>query len=317
MSTLDAILPGKLFQILDRNGISTVNQVILQSSWDIKKLTNLSNDDIQLIKNMVSDHFLIMNRATCKTCDMLILEENMKEKLNTGSNGIDSLLKGGFRRGTITEIYGESGSGKTQIAIQAAVHNWSIGCVYICTEDLFPIKRYEQIKRGLSNYSDNIDYGKHTFIEHITEPDDLITCIRIRLPKLLSQNQISLIVIDSVAGPFRVECTNYIQRAQDLRELAYLLLNIAVTHNVAILCINQVTAAFNNCDQEVIPSLGLAWSNMICTRLWLKKLNSQVEYQSENVNIRELSVEFSPELPYNLTNFIITPNGLKDLSMCT
>jgi DNA repair protein RAD51 len=38
-----------------------------------------------------------------------------KIKISTGSKEFDDILEGGFETGTITEIYGENRSGKTQM----------------------------------------------------------------------------------------------------------------------------------------------------------------------------------------------------------
>ncbi|KOB66101.1 tRNA-nucleotidyltransferase 1, mitochondrial [Operophtera brumata] len=258
------ILPSKLFEVAERAGIATARQIIILSVWDIKKLTNLNNEDIHLMKSVVSEHV----HPKSITCDMLI--EADYTKVNTGCAAINSILHGGFRRGTITELYGESGSGKTQIGIQAAAHNWPNYSAYICTEDLFPIKRFNEIKNGIPNFRNNIDYGSTTFVEHVTESKDLMSCVRVRLPKLLTQHKFALIVIDSVAAPFRVESTNYIQRAEEMRELAVSLLNLAREFNLAVLCMNQVTGAVDRAV-DMVPSLGLAWSNMVSTRLCLRK----------------------------------------------
>jgi len=40
---------------------------------------------------------------------------------SSGSDAIDKLLGGGFRAGRLTQLYGRSGSGKTQLAVQTAL----------------------------------------------------------------------------------------------------------------------------------------------------------------------------------------------------
>lgn len=312
MLDLKKILPPKIYNVLDRAGLCTTKQILILSEWDIKKLTNLCTADITLLKNIVSDH----TKPQSATCDKLLLQDN--QKVSTGCPAIDQLLRGGFRRGTLTEIYGESGSGKTQIAIQAAAHSRYNGTVYVCTEDLFPVKRFEQIKQSIPNYNPKNDSGKNVFVEHITEANDLLSCVRVRLPKLLEQHNTSLIILDSVAAPFRSEYTNYILRAEELRELAVNLMSLAQHHNLAVLCINQVTASFNGTD--VIPSLGLAWSNMVVNRLWLRKtlnnkdVNIPNSNKIESFNVRQLSVVFSPELPNTETDLIITSHGIQCLN---
>ncbi|XP_059053233.1 DNA repair protein XRCC3-like [Achroia grisella] len=313
MPNLINLLPSRIYDILEKTGICSHRQIIILSIWDIQKLTNLCKDDILLLKNISCNNL----EPNPSTCDALLTKSNYCKKVATGCSTIDTFLNGGLRRGTITELYGESGSGKTQFAMQSAIHTWENGCLFICTEDLFPVKRYEQIKRSLPNYQHSINYGKNIFIEHITESQDLLSCVRVRIPKLLNENKLALIVIDSIAGPFRSENTNYIQRAENLRELASLLIMLAQEYQLAVLCINQVTASFDTAD--VLPSLGLAWSNMVTTRLQLKKTTEvmnltnttlHLNQMSYNVYIRELSVIFSPDLLNSTVRFIITENGI-------
>ncbi|KAJ8714076.1 hypothetical protein PYW08_007696 [Mythimna loreyi] len=264
--SLKHLLPPNIYEVIDRAGISTVKQIVILSIWDIKKSTNLCVDDILLLKNIVTNNICPISTSGN---DLKSVNNNLL-KISTGCSSIDNQLNGGLLKGTITEVYGESASGKTQLALQITLTNWAHGCVYICTEDVFPSKRFEEMKMNLPQFDPKIDYGKNIYVEHITEAKDLMSCISIRSPKLLAQNDLSLIVIDSIAAPFRCESTNYVKRAEDLREIATVLTTLAQQFNLAVLCINQVTASFEDAS-SVLPSLGLAWSNMVTTRLWLKK----------------------------------------------
>ena len=55
------------------------------------------------------------------TRDVLALGRD-RHILTTGSRELDSLLNGGFRSGALTELVGESGAGKTQLAIQTCTY---------------------------------------------------------------------------------------------------------------------------------------------------------------------------------------------------
>lgn len=304
---LKNILPSKFLEVLEKAGISTPRQVILLSPWDIKKATKLLDDDILLLKRTVSRYCCPIS----STCDNL---QDESLKIQTGCAGIDNILGGGFRAGIITEIYGESGSGKTQIAMQTAAHCGMHGSVIICTEDIFPVKRFQQICK-INKHNSVTDCGNNVFIEHVTEAHELLGCIRVRLPLLLSKRRISSIIIDSVAAPFRSEYTNFVQRAKELRELGNILLNIAQEHNLAVICINQVTSAFDGSD-NVLPTLGLVWSNMISCRLKLRKLPETIEISDcqQNVNLRELTVMYAPDLASGRsTNLLISTNGVEDV----
>lgn len=309
---LKNILPPKLFEVVERAEISTFEQIMFLSVWDIKKLTNLRTDDITFLKNAVADY----------CCPVSITGDKIPEELRvkTGCVEIDELLGGGFRAGTLTEIYGESGSGKTLITIQTAAHNSTAGCVYICTEDLFPAKRFAQMKHDVPNF------GKNVYIKHITEAHDLLSCARVSLPKLLEKIKPALIVIDSIAAPFRSQYSNYVQRAEDLTELGITLTSLAQKYNLAVVCINQVTASFDGKD-NLLPTLGLAWSNMVCSRLFLKKTNQtmhignllleskeKLNSTEQSVVVRKLSVIFAPDLPNSSVKFIITSTGIQTVN---
>lgn len=309
---LKNLLPASLFETLDRAGISTTNHILTLSNLDIKKYTNLKDDDIIFIKDVVASRVC----PDIVPCNILKGQCNStKTRVPTGCKVIDDLLKGGFQRGTLTEIYGESGCGKTQLALQIALNNWIDGTVFICTEDLFPTRRFEQLKLSLPSFDSTIDYGKNVFVEHITESNDLLACISIRLPKLLALNKLSVVVIDSIAAPYRCESTNYIKRAEELREIALLLTSIAQKFNLAVLCINQVTASFDSSD-NLLPSLGLAWSNMINTRLMILKTHKTVDTTVQtsclsNCYVRELCIVFSPDLPNDKVEFVICSAGIE------
>ena len=89
-----------------------------------------------------------------------------------GCASLDSVTNGGIICGKITEIYGESGSGKTQIALQLALNaqlpqrlnGTRKKSIYICTENSFPIKRMNQMivemnkkyRRSQINYTENV-----------------------------------------------------------------------------------------------------------------------------------------------------------------
>jgi len=43
------------------------------------------------------------------------------ERYTSGCEKLDELLGGGFEAGTVTQIFGEAGSGKTNICLQLAI----------------------------------------------------------------------------------------------------------------------------------------------------------------------------------------------------
>jgi DNA repair protein RadA len=65
----------------------------------------------------------------------------------SGSERLDGLLGGGYRAGTLTEIFGRSNSGKSQLAMQASVEAARAGhrTLYMDTEGSFRPERLQQM----------------------------------------------------------------------------------------------------------------------------------------------------------------------------
>ena len=78
-------------------------------------------------------------------------------RITTGSTGLDELIGGGIETQSITEVFGEFGSGKSQISHELAVTvqlppekgGLSGDCVFIDTENTFRPERIKQIADGL------------------------------------------------------------------------------------------------------------------------------------------------------------------------
>lgn len=68
-----------------------------------------------------------------------------------------------------------------------------------------------------------------------------------------------------------------------------------------------------------IPSLGLAWSNLVTTQMKIRKINKHVtrltgsQTLNSPIRVRSLEISFSPDLPNKFAEFIITTNGICDV----
>jgi RAD51-like protein 1 len=67
--------------------------------------------------------------------------------LPTGLSQLDEHLQGGIRLGTVTEIVGEAGVGKTQLGLQLCVMaaRYNQGAIYVDTENKLPVPRLRQM----------------------------------------------------------------------------------------------------------------------------------------------------------------------------
>jgi RecA/RadA recombinase len=72
--------------------------------------------------------------------------------------------------------------------------------------------------------------------------ENLKQCLGVRLPGLLTQRNIRLVVIDSIAGLFRSDYdpSDAINRAKDLQMVGGQLHKLADQFHLAVICVNQV-----------------------------------------------------------------------------
>ena len=117
-----------------------------------------------------------------------------------GSKSIDALLGGGFEGGCITLVFGEAGSGKTNICLQAARNVVRAGkkVIYIDTEGV-SMERLEQI------CGDDFDVvAKNTLFSEPYSFDEQEVLIEKAVKITESSPEVGLIVIDSATMHYRL-----------------------------------------------------------------------------------------------------------------
>lgn len=130
-------------------------------------------------------------------------------------------------------------------------------------------------------------------------------CITERLPVLLENNPLRLLVIDSIAAVYADE-EDYVERAESFRRLVHSLHALQERFNFATVCTNQVRAVVDDYDGEekVIPALGLAWGSLVHTRIQLRRMMG--------TNRRVCQLLFCPTAEPAECHFVITQAGILD-----
>lgn len=232
-------------------------------------------------------------------------------------DSIDRLMGGGIDVGSLTEIFGEAGSGKTQLCLQLALNcaipldQQGLGgqVVYVSTDKDFPLKRIEEMARTRSVSKALVN----VLVSKFNTKSSLEFFIAHQLPSLLEcRPLIKLLIIDSIAGIFRVE-TDYYQRARDMRWAANELYRLADQHHFAVLITNQITSAPQL--NKNIACLGPAWNTLVSTKLEVKKTESVVRAEGSTVyRKRSLEVVYSPRLRSGKAEFVVVEKGIQSLS---
>jgi len=189
----------------------------------------------------------------------------MLERLPSGCKSLDLLLGGGFESGIITELYGESGTGKSNIVLQLAVQAVSRGqrVIFIDTEG-FSAERFRQIAGRSAE-----DMAKKIMI---FEPMSLEQqAIAVRESSKIAGRDLGLIILDSATSLYRVlleaEDNRPFRRALNA-QLAELQEN-ARRHRIPVVITNQVYIDIEK--NELRPIGGTGLEHMCKVILFLEK----------------------------------------------
>lgn len=161
----------------------------------------------------------------------------------TGSKAIDSLLGGGLRGGTLTVFYGRSNSGKTQLAMQAAMMCGDAGgkALFVDTEGSFRPERVQEMARERGKDAEAI-LGRIVYVrsDSVAEQMEAVRQMPVR-PVTASCD---LVVIDTLTRNFTVELpgrTNLSSRQGTLDVYLSEMARDAYRHSRAYLLTNRVT----------------------------------------------------------------------------
>jgi len=247
----------------------------------------------------------------------------------------------------ITEISGQSSTGKTQFVLQALLqailpqeHGGLGGSgLYLCTEDV-PTTRWNQLVTAYVEKYPSIDpdlFHQNMYFSKVYSIESLTEIVTTRVRPLFHTKNIKVLVIDSIAALFRVELGEKEKsnlRAHILHNHSQTLKQLSDEHSVPIVVVNQVTDYFSQGPEKigsnstVVPSLGLAWANSINTRIMLSKTNHlyfdpeeksdkdiKKRKMNEGIGVRCMTIVFSPHLPQSQCFYLIDNSGVHGLQL--
>ncbi|KAK4315078.1 hypothetical protein Pmani_013672 [Petrolisthes manimaculis] len=256
----------------------------------------------------------------------IIEDESDIPHIVTFCEAIDTLLGGGIPLRAITEISGTPGIGKTQMCLQVCVSVQvpvSVGGVggqalFIDTEGSFTSSRIKDMASHAVHHvqsisTDNPDAATFT-VESILKGIHYFRChnyievlavIR-HLPTLLqSHPNIRLVVIDSVAFHFRHDFSDNVARTGLLCQMTHSLIQLAGSHNLAVIVTNQMTTKIENSgSSQLVAALGETWGHCPTLRLSL-------HWQH---HIRVATLIKAPHIRTSSVNFQVTVAGIRDIS---
>ncbi|XP_015373099.1 PREDICTED: DNA repair protein RAD51 homolog A [Diuraphis noxia] len=287
------------------------------TSGDIKKLQEAGYHTIESIAFATKKHLITIKGISEAKADKILAEASkmvplgftsatifhLKRseiiQLTTGSKELDRLLGGGIETGSITEIFGEFRTGKTQLCHTLAVtcqlpigQNGGEGkCLYIDTEGTFRPERLlsvaERYQLVGSDVLDNIACARAYNTDHQTQ--------------LLLQ-----------AGAMMAESSyDYSPSGSILPKMVFAMLYVCkmeLTHfGVAVVITNQVVAQVDGASMFAAdpkkPVGGNIMAHASTTRLYLRKGRGET---------RICKIYDSPCLPESEAMFAINADGIGD-----
>ncbi len=236
-------------------------------------------------------------------------------RLTSGSKAFDELIGGGLESQTITEFYGEYGVGKSILCHQLAINvqlplgrgGLDGGALYLDTEQTF---RPEWIVRMAGQAGlDPIAAAQKIIYSEAYNSDHQMLLLE-KADRVVKENNIKLIIIDSLTSHFRSEYLGremLAERQQRLNNHMHRLIRLARGFNAVAVVTNQV---MSKPDQFFGNSVDAVGGHIVAhtshTRVFIRR--------AANGPVRIARLVSSPYLPEGERIFKVTETGIQDLS---
>ncbi|KAL6937845.1 recombinase rad51 [Hanseniaspora osmophila] len=308
---VNGISPGDLKKLRE-SGLHTVEAIAYAPKKDLMEVRGISEAKADKLL-MEASRLVPMGFVTAADFHLRRTEMIC---LTTGSKNLDSLLGGGIETGSITEMYGEFRTGKSQLCHTLAVTcqiPLDMGggegkCLYIDTEGTFrPIRLISIAKRfGLDpeDALNNVAYARAYNADHQLK-------LLGAAAQMMSESRFSLIVVDSIMALYRTDFAGRGElsaRQMHLAKFMRALQRLADQFGVAVVVTNQVVAQVDgsagmfNPDPKK-PVGGNIMAHSSTTRLGFRKGKGEQ---------RICKVADSPCLPEADAIFAIYEDGIGD-----
>ena len=234
-------------------------------------------------------------------------------RITTSSQELDNLFGGGIETGCVIEFFGEFRTGKTQIAHQLCVNvqlpkedgGLDGNALYIDTEGTFRPERIIQMAEG--HDLDHKKVLKNIIFGRAYNSDHQIMLVK-EAANLINENNIKLIIVDSLIGHFRSEYVGrgtLANRQQTINTHLHDLLRLTdIFPDLCVVVTNQVQSKpdvfYGN---PTVAAGGNIVAHGSTIRVYLRKGKGEQ---------RVAKMIDAPHLPEGEAVFSITENGITD-----
>jgi len=290
-------------------GYSTLEEIGTQSPGQLSDATGIGQESCakyikEAGKNAKIGSFL--------TGTELMEKRATVGKLTTSSSTFDELLGGGVETQSITEFYGQYGSGKTQFMLQLAVNaqlpveQGGLGgeVAIIDTENTFRPERIISMAKALELDPDEVLSKIHVGRAYNSHQQMLMVE---KVKEIAKERPIKVLAVDSLTGAFRAEYIGrgtLAERQGKINAHMSALARFGDLHNAAVVVTNQVSsnpAAFFGDPTKPIGGNIVGHTSKF--RIYLRR---------GKAGKRVCRLVDSPHLPENEALVSITEDGIRD-----
>lgn len=213
--------------------------------------------------------------------------------IRTGLEKLDEILGGALRSGTITDVFGQSGTGKTQLVMQIIANSVLDNNVFYqdTTGNFRPERLLEMVPSKDPKFLDKITVGR---IINVKEQQNSLDKIK--------KSDFSLIVIDSVTDLFSFEYPKeeqFLEKTTQFSKYMKRLSQIAFETKIPIIITNMMRKV-DQTEQENMDSI-----ISLYTHIKIKLARKQASYEGQ---------VFLDPIKKNSFSYVITKQGLSNPS---
>ncbi|SES77575.1 DNA repair protein RadA [Methanococcoides vulcani] len=319
LEDLDHVGPATAQKLKDA-GFNTVEAIAVASPAELANSAEIGESTAAKIINAARQAADI---GGFETGDLVLERRKLVGKLSTGCEEFNEMMGGGIESQSITEMYGEFGCGKTQVAHQLAVNvqlppeQGGLGgsVVIIDTENTFRPERITQMVKGLSE-KHGVEYDPEEFLKNIhvaraynSNHQILLVDSASELANELKDSDmpVRLLIVDSLTAHFRAEYIGrgtLADRQQKLNKHLHDIQRFGDLFNSCVVVTNQVMSkpdAFFGDPTK--PIGGHILGHTATFRLYIRKSKGDK---------RIVKLIDSPNLPDGEAIMSITTDGLSD-----
>jgi len=297
--------PGTLAK-LEESGITTLMGLAVASPSELAALTGISESSARkIIKNARELVSIDFEKATS-----ISERQTSISKLSTDCAVFDTMIGGGFEPKIINEIYGQYGTGKTNLChllvVKALATDETSKALYIDTENCFRTDRIRDFATAVGINSDNL--LERIFVARALNSEHQELLLDKVQELVQSDNSYKIIIVDSLTSHYRSEFQGrgtLANRQSKINLFMHKLLKIADIYNLYCFITNQVMSDPGTFYGNPIKPIG---GNIVG-----HMSNTRISLRPGKESSIHAKLEDSPNLPNGECNYWLVKEGITDV----